>query len=85
MFSTEEGDITIVNDTDETLLGVYRPKDGENPMRTRINVPQTGIAFLHGIPAIGTKSQRPETLGPQGQMNQATGKYRGKVYFYFGK
>ena len=85
VFSTEEGDITIVNDTDETLLGVYRPKDGENPMRTRINVPQTGIAFLHGIPAIGTKSQRPETLGPQGQMNQATGKYRGKVYFYFGK
>jgi hypothetical protein len=85
VFSTEEGDITIVNGTDDLFLGVYRPKDGENPLRTRINVPETGIAFLHGIPAIGTKGQRPESLGPQGQMNQATGKYRGKVYFYFGK
>ncbi len=85
VFTTAEGDITIVNGTDETFLGVYRPNDAEAPMRTRINVPETGIAFLHGIPAIGTKGQRSGSLGPQGQMNEATGKYKGKVYFYFGK
>lgn len=84
VFSTEEGDITIVNGTDDSFLGVYRPNDGESPMRTRINVPDTGIAFLHGIPAIGTKGQRAEALGPQGQMNQASGKYKGRVYLYFG-
>ena len=85
VFTTAEGDITIVNGTDNSFLGVYRPNDGESPMRTRINVPETGIAFLHGIPAIGTKGQRPESLGPQGQMNEATGKYRGKIYLYFDK
>ncbi len=84
VFSTNEGDITIVNGTDNLFLGVYRPNDGQDPMRTRINVPETGIAFLHGIPAIGTKGQSPETLGPQGQRNQALGTYKGKVYFHFG-
>jgi hypothetical protein len=85
VFSTEEGDITIVNGSDNLYLGVYRPNNGQEPMRTRINVPNTGISFLHGIPAIGTKSQRPEELGPQGQRNRASGKYKGKVYFHFGK
>ena len=28
-----------------------------------------GILFLHGIPAIGTKSQLKEALGPQSQLN----------------
>jgi len=85
VFTTAEGDITIVNGTDETFLGVYRPNNAESPMRTRINVPETGIAFFHGIPAIGTKGQRAVTLGPQSLMNEATGKYSGKVYFFFGK
>jgi hypothetical protein len=85
VFSTEEGDITIVNGSDDLYLGVYRPNNGQDPMRTRINVPETGISFLHGIPAIGTKGQRPEDLGPQGQRNRASGTYKGKVYFHFGK
>jgi len=84
MFSTEEGDITIVNGTDDLYLGLYRPNNGQAPMRTRVNAPETGIALLHGIPAIGTKGQRPESLGPQGQKNTASGKYKGKVYFHFG-
>ncbi|MBN2180480.1 MAG: hypothetical protein JW715_01100, partial [Sedimentisphaerales bacterium] len=85
VFKTEEGDITIVNGTDDSFLGVYRPNNGESPMRTRVNVPETGISFLHGIPAIGTKGQRAESLGPQGQMNQASGKYKGKFFIHFGK
>ena len=28
-----------------------------------------GISFMHGITAIGTKSQKKEDLGPQGQNN----------------
>jgi len=28
------------------------------------------ISFMHGIPPIGTKSQKPEKLGPEGQINQ---------------
>jgi hypothetical protein len=85
VFSTEQGDITIVNGTDDLFLGVYRPNDGPAPVRTKLDVPKTGITLLHGIPPIGTKSQPPNTLGPQGQKNQATGTYRATAWFHFGK
>ncbi len=85
VFETEDSDITIINVTDELFLGVYRPKNGNIPANTMLNLPETGIALLHGIPAIGTKFQKPEQLGPQGQKNQASGKYRGTVYLHFGK
>jgi len=84
VFSTEQGDITIVNGTPELFLGVYRPNDGPLPANTKLNVPETGIAFLHGIPAIGTKFDKPEVLGPQSQKNKASGTYRGTVWFHFG-
>ena len=85
VFSTEQGDITIVNATPELFLGVYRPTDGPFPANTKLNVPETGIALLHGIPAIGTKFDRPEVLGPQSQKNSASGTYRGTVWFHFGE
>jgi len=85
VFSTEQGDITIVNATPELFLGVYRPNDGPFPANTKVSVPETGIAVLHGIPAIGTKFDKPEVLGPQSQKNTASGTYRGTLWFHFGK
>ena len=85
VFETKDTDISIVNGTDDLFLGIYRPNDGENPRNTKLNVPETNIAFLSGIPPIGTKFLRPEQLGPQGQKNQAAGKYNGTVYLRFGK
>ena len=85
VFSTDDGEITVVNGTSNLFLGVYRPSDGPDPRKTKLDVPDTGIAFLHGIPAIGTKFQRPEALGPQGRKNQASGTYRGTVWFHFGR
>jgi len=73
----------MVNETPELFLGVYRPSDGPAPANTKLNVPDTGIALLHGIPAIGTKIDKPEVLGPQSQKNQASGVYRGAVWFHF--
>jgi hypothetical protein len=84
VFGTEQGEITIVNETPDLFLGVYTPNDGPAPANTKLNVPQTGIALLHGIPAIGTKFDKPETLGPESQKNTASGTYRGKVWFHFG-
>ena len=83
VFETEEADITMVNGTADVFLGVYRPNDGPDPRRTKLDVPQTGIALLHGIPAIGTKFQKPEALGPEGQKNNVSGTYRGTVWFHF--
>lgn len=31
--------------------------------------PKSDIGFMHAIPAIGTKFQKPEQLGPSGQKN----------------
>jgi len=83
VFETEQGQITIVNETPELFLGVYTPNGGPAPANTKLNAPQTGIALLHGIPAIGTKFDKPETLGPESQKNTASGTYRGKVWFHF--
>jgi hypothetical protein len=83
VFSTEQGEITVINGTPELYLGVYRPNDGPLPANTRLNVPDTGIAFLHGIPAVGTKFDKPEVLGPQSQKNQASGTYRGTIWLHF--
>lgn len=82
-FQTEEGDITIVNDTDNLFLGVYRPADGPAPANTKLDGLPGGIALLHGIPPIGTKFQRPAALGPESQKNEASGTYRGSVWFKF--
>jgi hypothetical protein len=83
-FETEESDITVVNETDNLFLGVYTPNDGPAPANTKLDVPQTGIALLHGIPPIGTKFQQAEALGPEGQKNAAFAIYRGNVWFHFG-
>lgn len=83
VFTTEEGTITMVNETPELFLGVYRPNDGPAPANTKVNVPDTGIALLHGIPPIGTKFDKAEVLGPQSQKNQASGVYRGVVWLHF--
>ncbi len=83
VFETTEGNITMVNGTIGLYLGVYKPQDGPDPANTRLGVPTHGIAFLHGIPPIGTKFQKPEALGPEGQKNEATGTYRGRVWFKF--
>jgi len=79
-FETTQGQITLVNESEDLYLGVYTPKDGADPKNTALKVPQTQLALLHGIPAIGTKFQKPQALGPQGQKHQAKGPYKGTVY-----
>ncbi len=83
VFQTQEGDITVVNDTDNLFLGVYRPNDGPKPVGTELKVPDTGIAFLHGIPGTGTKSNNVDTLGPAAAKNVASGTYKGTLWFHF--
>ena len=85
VFETQTGDISMVRESGDVFLGVYRPQDGRDPKDTKLEAPQTGIALLHGIPAIGTKFQKPEALGPESQKNNASGMYRGKVWFRFGE
>ncbi len=84
VLDTDQGPITLVNATDDLFLGLYRPNDGADPRTTKLDAPETEIAFLHGIPAIGTKFHKAESLGPESQKNVASGRYRGAVWLYFG-
>ncbi len=84
VLETDQAPITIVNMSDNLFLGLYRPDDGPDPRTTKLDVPETGIAFLHGIPAIGTKFHPAEALGPESGKNIASGRYRGAVWFHFG-
>ena len=83
VFETQEGKITLLNGTKDTFLGVYRPKNGPDPRNTGLDLPATGISLLHGIPAIGTKFIKAPGHGPQSRKNEASGKYKGAVCFYF--
>jgi len=83
VFETQEGKITLLNGTEDTFLGVYRPKSGPDPRSTGLDLPATGISLLHGIPAIGTKFTKADEHGPQSRRNEASGKYKGTVCFYF--
>jgi len=47
----------------------------------RADLPQCGLGLLHGIPPIGSKFKHPETTGPQGQLNVASGTYKGSFWF----
>ncbi|MEA3226362.1 MAG: glycoside hydrolase family 2 TIM barrel-domain containing protein, partial [Planctomycetota bacterium] len=85
VFETQEGKITLLNGTEDVFLGVYTPKNGSDPRLTELDLPATGISLLHGIPAIGTKFQNADEFGPESQMNEASGKYKGSVCFYFEK
>jgi hypothetical protein len=83
VFETQEGKITLLNGTKDIFLGVYRPKNGSDPRSTGLDLPETGISLLHGIPAIGTKFTRASEHGPQSRQNQASGKYKAVVCLYF--
>lgn len=82
--TTQQGDITVVTDTDDLYLRLFTPQYGNNPTNTAPAFPDGNISFLHGIPAIGTKFHPATSLGPESQKNQASGTYEGMLYFYFG-
>ena len=44
-----------------------------------LGFPDTGLAFLEVIPAIGTKFDAPEHLGPQSRTPRVSGVRRGSV------
>jgi Glycosyl hydrolases family 2, TIM barrel domain/Glycosyl hydrolases family 2, sugar binding domain/Glycosyl hydrolases family 2/Beta galactosidase small chain len=83
---TTEGQITIVPEK-VPYVQVLTPTEPPADLvaRTKVNLPQAGLAFLHGIPAQGSKFHDAKSTGPQGQLNVAEGDYSGSVSFYFGE
>jgi hypothetical protein len=71
---------TIVCANEDVYLRLFTPA---NPVKT-YNVappfPSGDISFMHAIPPIGTKSQKPEKMGPSGEKNMYYDYTRSKDY-----
>jgi len=83
---TTEGLITIVPDNNP-FVQVLTPEEPPDNLvgKTKVNLPQCGLGFLHAIPPVGSKFKPADQGGPQGQPNVASGEYSGSVSFHFGK
>jgi hypothetical protein len=83
---TTEGLITVVPEN-IPFVQVLTPEQPPDNLaaKTKVNLPQCGLGFLHAIPPIGTKFKPAAASGPQSQSNVGAGEYSGRVSFYFGK
>lgn len=69
---TKESDFAVYTETENLFLHLFNPavpKGLGNANSMAVYPKSGGISFMHGITAIGTKSQRREDLGPQSQDN----------------
>jgi hypothetical protein len=83
---TTEGLITVVPENIPYVQVLTPEQPPDNLIgKTKVNLPQCGLGFLHAIPPIGTKFKDAASSGPQGQPNIGQGEYSGRVSFYFGK
>ena len=78
--STSNQSVTVENIGAVPHFGLYRPQGGVNPV---LDLPDVGWSFLHVIPAIGTKFDLPEKMGPQSQTRTLRGIQRGELRFNF--
>ncbi len=62
--------ITIVCDNRDVFMRLFTPAAPKKVYNTAPAFPSGDISFMNGITAIGTKSQKPEKLGPQGSPNK---------------
>ena len=65
------------------VLTPEQPPD-ELVAKTKINLPECGLGFLHGIPPMGNKFKEASQGGPQGRPNLPHGIFSGVIHFYFG-
>lgn len=84
IFDTQDGPITVATENDDLFLRLYSQEDGDDPRHTKMIWPKGDISFLHAIPAIGTKFKPADEFGPMSQKFEASGRYDGTLYFYFG-
>lgn len=87
---TREGNFVVLSGSENTFLRLLTPTSASkaNNANTVPTFPSGGISFMQGITAIGTKFQKPESLGPQSQpnllyANGGTDMQQGVLYFDF--
>ena len=74
--STSSERVTVENIGGVPYFGLYQPRGGVNPV---LELPEVGWSFLHVIPAMGTKFELPDKMGPQSQPRTLRGVQRGEL------
>lgn len=78
--ATSSERITVENIGAVPHFGLFQPRGGVNPV---LELPEVGFSFLHVIPAMGTKFELPDKMGPQSQPRTLRGVQKGEVRFDF--
>ncbi len=78
---TSEGEISISNETPNSYVGIYEPRDGRDKLL--YTLPKTGISILNVIPAVRNKVNSSDLNGPSAQPKWVDGVYKGKIVLKF--
>ncbi|NLO71333.1 MAG: beta-galactosidase, partial [Porphyromonadaceae bacterium] len=78
---TEEGTISISNETPDSYIGVYQPRDGRDALL--YTLPESGISLLNVIPAVRNKVNATDLIGPSSQPKWVNGEKKGRLVFRF--
>ena len=79
--NTQEGTISISNETPDTYIGVYQPLDGRDALL--YTLPESGISLLDVIPAVRNKVNATDLIGPSSQPKWVNGVKKGRLTFTF--
>ena len=78
---TKEGAISLTNETPDTYIGVYQPRDGRD--RLLYTLPESGISVLNVIPPVRNKVNSTDLCGPSSQAKWVNGSQTGRIVFRF--
>ncbi|HEY6915381.1 MAG TPA: glycoside hydrolase family 2 TIM barrel-domain containing protein [Paludibacter sp.] len=78
---TSEGEISITNETPNSYVGVYEPRDGRDKLL--YTLPKSGISILNVIPAVRNKVNSTDLNGPSAQPKWVDGVYSGRIILKF--
>ena len=78
---TKEGTISLTNETPDSYIGVYQPRDGRD--RLLYTLPESGISVLNVIPPVRNKVNSTDLCGPSSQPKWADGPQTGRLVLRF--
>lgn len=78
---TKEGTISLTNQTPDSYIGVYQPRDGRD--RLLYTLPESGISVLNVIPPVRNKVNSTDLCGPSSQAKWVNGPQKGRIVFQF--
>ena len=78
---TKEGTISLRNETPDSYIGVYQPRDGRD--RLLYTLPESGISVLNVIPPVRNKVNSTDLCGPSSQPKWVDGPQTGRLVLRF--